>query len=59
MPSARLTSFRIIPHCARGAKMCKIAEGDEEDREGHPFVEPSGKLLGRALIEAGIDRSLV
>jgi uracil-DNA glycosylase family 4 len=39
--------------------MCKIAEGDEEDREGHPFVEPSGKLLDRALIEAGIDRSLV
>jgi uracil-DNA glycosylase len=33
--------------------------GDEEDRQGHPFVGPSGKLLDRALIEAGIDRSLV
>jgi DNA polymerase len=33
--------------------------GDEEDRQGHPFVGPSGKLLDRALVEAGIDRSLV
>ena len=33
--------------------------GDEEDRQGHPFVGPSGKLLDRALVEARIDRSLV
>ncbi len=33
--------------------------GDEEDRRGHPFVGPSGKLLDRALADAGIDRSLV
>jgi uracil-DNA glycosylase len=33
--------------------------GDEEDRQGHPFVGPSGKLLDKALVEAGIDRSLV
>lgn len=33
--------------------------GDEEDRQGHPFVGPSGKLLDRALVDAGIDRSLV
>ncbi len=33
--------------------------GDEEDRQGQPFVGPSGKLLDRALAEAGIDRSLV
>lgn len=31
--------------------------GDEEDRTGHPFVGPSGKLFNRALEEAGIDRS--
>ncbi len=30
--------------------------GDYEDRRGHPFVGPSGELLDRALIEAGIDR---
>lgn len=33
--------------------------GDEEDRQGHPFVGPSGKLLDRALAEAGIERSAV
>jgi uracil-DNA glycosylase family protein len=33
--------------------------GDEEDRQGHPFVGPSGKLLDRALVDADIDRSLV
>src|SRR5689334_10416521 len=30
--------------------------GDAEDKAGHPFVGPSGKLLDRALEEAGIDR---
>jgi uracil-DNA glycosylase family protein len=31
--------------------------GDQEDKEGHPFVGPAGKLLDRALEDAGIDRS--
>jgi DNA polymerase len=30
--------------------------GDQEDREGRPFVGPSGRLLDSALEEAGIDR---
>lgn len=30
--------------------------GDKEDLAGQPFVGPSGKLLDRALEEAGIDR---
>jgi len=29
--------------------------GDAEDRQGHPFVGPAGKLLKRALGDAGID----
>lgn len=29
--------------------------GDSEDREGHPFVGPAGKLLRRAMVEAGIE----
>jgi len=33
--------------------------GDVEDLAGHPFVGPAGKLLDRALAQAGIDRSLV
>jgi len=31
--------------------------GDKEDLEGEPFVGPAGRLLDRALEEAGIDRS--
>jgi DNA polymerase len=31
--------------------------GNEEDLAGHPFVGPAGRLLDRALEEAGIDRS--
>lgn len=31
--------------------------GDSEDLDGHPFVGPAGKLLDRALVDAGIDRS--
>ena len=30
--------------------------GDKEDLAGHPFVGPSGLMLDRALVEAGIDR---
>jgi DNA polymerase len=30
--------------------------GDQEDKEGRPFVGPAGHLLDRALEEAGLDR---
>ena len=30
--------------------------GDQEDRKGEPFVGPAGRLLDRALDDAGIDR---
>ena len=33
--------------------------GDQEDKAGRPFVGPAGKLLDRALNEAGIDRETV
>jgi uracil-DNA glycosylase len=33
--------------------------GDREDIDGRPFVGPAGKLLDRALEEAGIDRKKV
>src|SRR5438477_7274925 len=33
--------------------------GDLEDRSGHPFVGPAGKLFDRALAETGIQRSNV
>ena len=33
--------------------------GDVEDKTGQPFVGPAGRLLDRALAEAGIERSRV
>ncbi|CAL9458418.1 UdgX family uracil-DNA binding protein [Streptomyces sp. enrichment culture] len=40
-----------------GARLMLVGEqpGDQEDRQGEPFVGPAGKLLDRALAEAGID----
>ena len=44
-----------------GAELMLVGEqpGDQEDIAGRPFVGPAGKLLDRALDEAGIDRRLV
>jgi DNA polymerase len=44
---------------ASTAKIMLVGEqpGDQEDRAGHPFVGPSGKLLDSALERAGLDRS--
>ena len=33
--------------------------GDQEDLQGKPFVGPAGKMLNRALEEAGLDRKQV
>ena len=40
------------------ARLMLVGEqpGDQEDLQGHPFVGPAGKLLARALEEAGIPR---
>ncbi len=40
------------------ARIVMIGEqpGDVEDQTGRPFTGPAGKLLDRALVEAGIDR---
>ena len=45
----------------RRAEIMMVGEqpGDAEDLAGHPFVGPAGKLLDRALAEAGIDRGVV
>ncbi|MGW5367593.1 UdgX family uracil-DNA binding protein [Streptomyces sp. NPDC004009] len=40
-----------------GARVMLVGEqpGDQEDRQGRPFVGPAGRLLDRALAEAGLD----
>ena len=43
------------------ARIMMIGEvpGDQEDRQGHPFIGPAGAVLDKALAAAGIDRSEV
>ncbi|OBK78023.1 UdgX family uracil-DNA binding protein [Mycobacterium sp. 1164985.4] len=43
------------------AEMMLVGEqpGDQEDKAGAPFVGPAGKLLDKALVQAGIDRDRV
>jgi uracil-DNA glycosylase len=43
---------------ARGARALFVGEqpGNEEDLSGQPFVGPAGRLLDKAMAEAGIDR---
>jgi uracil-DNA glycosylase family protein len=44
-----------------GANVMFVGEqpGDQEDRQGRPFVGPAGRLLNNALAEAGIPRDEV
>jgi uracil-DNA glycosylase family protein len=45
----------------RRAALMLIGEqpGDAEDLSGHPLVGPAGRLLDRALADAGIDRASI
>jgi uracil-DNA glycosylase len=45
----------------RTAEVMLVGEhpGDQEDRQGHPFVGPSGRLLDEGLAAAGVDRRRV
>ena len=46
---------------ARGADVVFVGEqpGDREDREGHPFVGPAGRLLDELLAAIDLDRGKV
>lgn len=48
----------VLGEGPRRARLILVGEtpGDEEDRQGHPFVGPAGRLLDGALEEAGVAR---
>ncbi|MFL6127977.1 MAG: UdgX family uracil-DNA binding protein [Mycobacteriales bacterium] len=54
---ATQTVFGLGPADAR-VVLVGEQPGDVEDRKGEPFVGPAGRLLDRALVDAGIDRTL-
>ncbi|MEU6070422.1 UdgX family uracil-DNA binding protein [Streptomyces sp. NPDC047082] len=56
-PLHREATQTVFGEGAAAARVMLVGEqpGDQEDRQGRPFVGPAGKLLHRALAEAGID----
>jgi DNA polymerase len=57
----KLGTQTVFGEGAKRAELMLVGEqpGNEEDLSGHPFVGPAGKLLDRALADAGIDRAVV
>jgi len=57
----RCATQAVFGEGAKAARLMLIGEqpGNEEDKQGRPFVGPAGHLLDKALIEAGIDRGQV
>ena len=57
----KLGTQTVFGEGPRRAQIMMVGEqpGDAEDLAGLPFVGPAGKLLDRALEEAGIDRGIV
>jgi uracil-DNA glycosylase len=51
-------SRTIFGEGLEGARLILVGEqpGDQEDKNGRPFVGPAGRVLDEALEEAGIDR---
>jgi len=60
-PLWRAASQAVVGEGPRGARLMLIGEqpGDEEDKAGHPFVGPAGRLLRELLHEVGIDPAAV
>ncbi len=57
-PLYKLGTQTVFGEGRKGARIVFVGEqpGNDEDLQGRPFVGPAGKLLDRALDEAGIDR---
>jgi DNA polymerase len=57
----RRATQTVFGEGARHARVMLVGEqpGDQEDKQGHPFVGPAGGVLDRALDAAGIDREQV
>jgi len=57
-PLYRNATQTVFGEGPTGAPIMMVGEqpGDQEDLAGHPFVGPAGKLLDRAMVEAGLER---
>jgi uracil-DNA glycosylase family protein len=57
----KLGTQTVFGEGPQDARVMMVGEqpGNEEDIQGHPFVGPAGRVLDKALVEAGIDRQTV
>jgi uracil-DNA glycosylase family protein len=57
-PLAEPQLMQLVDDAAQDAALLLVGEqpGDQEDREGRPFVGPAGRILDLALEKAGLDR---
>jgi uracil-DNA glycosylase family protein len=60
-PLYRNATQTVFGEGAARAPIMLVGEqpGDQEDLAGHPFVGPAGKVLDRAMAEAGLERRKV
>jgi len=60
-PLYRNATQTVFGEGPASARIMMVGEqpGDQEDLAGKPFVGPAGKILDRALADAGIDRKKV
>src|SRR5689334_16634811 len=60
-PLWRNATQTVFGEGPRNAQLVMIGEqpGDVEDKQGHVFVGPAGRLLDQILEEVGIDRSTI
>ncbi|HEX5034255.1 MAG TPA: UdgX family uracil-DNA binding protein [bacterium] len=58
-PLYRRATQTVFGEGAMKAEVLLVGEqpGDQEDKAGKPFVGPAGKMLEKALLEAGLRRS--
>lgn len=57
-PLWKLGTQTVFGEGSSEARVILVGEqpGDQEDLQGRPFVGPAGRLLDKALVEAGLDR---
>ncbi|NKE66757.1 UdgX family uracil-DNA binding protein [Ramlibacter sp. RBP-2] len=60
-PIGEFATQSVIGEGPARARLMLVGEqpGDQEDLQGHPFVGPAGRLLAKALEQAGIPREQV
>src|SRR3954463_8875152 len=60
-PLYKIATQTVFGEGPVGARLMLVGEqpGDQEDLAGRPFVGPAGKMLDRALVDAGVERTEV